>query len=369
MKKNYFMLAATTMLFAACAQNDVVNEMAQESAQQAIGFETFANKQTRAENSTAAYSWELSEHHDNFWVWGGKELIDGSFQSVYATSSPGKVTHDGSSWNADPKQYWDKAAKEYYFIAAAPQTLSWKADATVDHNFSTASLSLEGFSLKGTNLSVKNSTKLVQNNWKGDQDIDLLISENTKVNREVYYGNSATNTVQLNFSHILSRLNIIVKKDASVKPTVTITELVVDNLKSKGTFREANNSAVNTSPGTKARWQDQDVNYSIIGATGIVTDEEQYFIQSLIIPQKIKTENIDINGSSTEAQAYFKIAYKIGDESFTGYYNLAKALSKSDFTFGEGWQNTLTITINPTTILFSGSVAEWATVTDGGEIE
>ena len=58
MKKNYFMLAATTMMLAACAQTDVVNEIAVEGTPQTIGFETFANKQTRAtneaENSTAS---------------------------------------------------------------------------------------------------------------------------------------------------------------------------------------------------------------------------------------------------------------------------------------------------------------------------
>ena len=38
MKKNYFLLAATTMMFAACAQSDLVNEIAVEETPQAIGF-------------------------------------------------------------------------------------------------------------------------------------------------------------------------------------------------------------------------------------------------------------------------------------------------------------------------------------------
>ena len=54
MKKNYFLLAATTMMLAACAQTDVVNEIAVEETPQAIGFETFANKQTRADDASTA---------------------------------------------------------------------------------------------------------------------------------------------------------------------------------------------------------------------------------------------------------------------------------------------------------------------------
>ena len=48
MKMNYFMLAATAALFAACAETDLVNEIAVEETPQAIGFETFADKVTLA---------------------------------------------------------------------------------------------------------------------------------------------------------------------------------------------------------------------------------------------------------------------------------------------------------------------------------
>ena len=47
------MMAAAATMFAACTQSDFVNEVSEE-APQAIGFETFVNKSTRAENSSAA---------------------------------------------------------------------------------------------------------------------------------------------------------------------------------------------------------------------------------------------------------------------------------------------------------------------------
>lgn len=368
MKKNYFMLAATTMMFAACAQTDVVNEIATEETPQAIGFETFANKATRAENSSAAYSWNLEDHHSSFKVWGGKEVA-GVFHSVYATTSPGTVTHDGTNWHATPVKYWDKAADEYYFIAAAPSNKDWVAGVTSANDFETGYLTLSNFQLYGTNLSKKYNSSSQLNNWKGDQDVDLLISNNTQVQRSTY-NTPNPDEVPLQFNHILSRLNIIVCKHADVTADVVVTELVVGKLKSKASFDESSKEANSASPGIKDRWSGWDADYSIKGLTGAInTTPNAYLIQSLVIPQDISTENIDINGTGTINQAYFKIAYEIGGEPFYGYYNLAKAMGETTFTFGEGWQNTLTITIHPDKIAFSGTVAEWAVVEDGGAIE
>ena len=41
MKKNYFMLALASMMMAACANNDLVDEGVVKETPQAIGFETF----------------------------------------------------------------------------------------------------------------------------------------------------------------------------------------------------------------------------------------------------------------------------------------------------------------------------------------
>lgn len=372
MKRNYVMMAMAAAMLASCAQTGLVEEIAEEP-QKAIGFSTFVDKATRAENSTAGYNWKLEDHHTTFNVWGGKELQDGTFHSVYATDAAGIVTHDGTNWYAAPVKYWDKAAKEYYFIAAAPAGANWVAITTTSNDFETGYLKLDNFQLKGTNLCVKHTNTTVLNNWKGDQDVDLLISNNTMVERTSYYNKATPDDVPLQFNHILSRLNIIVCKHSDITADVVMTELVVDKLKSKASFSEAT-SAVATSPGSKNRWSGWDVDYSITGFTGttgvgITTNTDAYFIQSLVIPQEIETEDIDINGTGTINKAYFKIAYTIGGEPYYGYYNLAKAMGENKFTFGEGWQNTLTITIHPDGIKFAGSVAEWAEVTDGGEIE
>ena len=79
------------------------------------------------------------------------------------------------------------------------------------------------------------------------------------------------------------------------------------------------------------------------------------------------------------SEPYFTIKYSIDGEIFEASYNLAAAFMNMNnnmfegdgttdlnakFAFYEGWQNTLNITINPSTIQFTADVAEWATYED-----
>mgnify|MGYP003293797735 CR=1 FL=1 len=71
MKKNYFMLALASMMMAACANNDLVDEgVVKEEVPQAIGFETFSNKISRQ----VADATKLDSYHDAFGVWAYKTV-------------------------------------------------------------------------------------------------------------------------------------------------------------------------------------------------------------------------------------------------------------------------------------------------------
>ena len=51
------MLAFASLMMAACANNDLVDDLVKEEVPQAIGFETFAQKATRAtENNDKDYN-------------------------------------------------------------------------------------------------------------------------------------------------------------------------------------------------------------------------------------------------------------------------------------------------------------------------
>jgi hypothetical protein len=96
-------------------------------------------------------------------------------------------------------------------------------------------------------------------------------------------------------------------------------------------------------------------------------------LQSLIMPQTAAVETVKLDGTSTGLQEpYFTIVYTITDngntEQFSASYNLASAFKvtgTNTLAFNEGWQNTLNITILPSSISFTGSVATWGTGSSG----
>ena len=197
MKKNYFMLAAAAMMFAACSQSDLVNEI-EEAAPQAIEFSTFTNKTTRAveNNSGANYSDALEGHHTTFKVWASKQVTDNTVTpstTKYLSVYNGSTVSYGTAWVASPLKFWDKTATSYEFYAAAPEELSWNAANTTG---TAGTLSLNNFSLTGVN----NTTST--DSWKGLADKDLMIAAPCTTNKGDY------SSVDLNFIHILSRLNI-----------------------------------------------------------------------------------------------------------------------------------------------------------------
>lgn len=364
MKKNYFMLAATTMMFAACSQSDLVNEI-EESAPQAIEFSTFTNKTTRVaaaveNNSGASYSGALNEHHTTFKVWASKQVADNnsvtpSTTKYVAVYEGDEVSYVGTAWVASSLKFWDKTATSYEFYAAAPAELSWDAANTTGAE---GTLSLDNFSLTGVNNTSSES-------WKGKGDKDLMIAAPCTTNKGDY------SSVDLNFIHILSRLNIQVKStyndgdsDATNDPVIELTGLNVCGLKNKGDFDEATDAVP---AGTTARWSNLGLNgtYTLaaqvpaekLSATAVTTHKY------LIIPQAQKNVSASANVASAPAdEAYIQIKYTVDEEPYETYYSLAQAFGiaeGSDLNFNEGWQNTLTIDIVPNVISFTGTVATW----------
>lgn len=362
MKKNFFMLAATAALFAACAETELVNEVNVESNSQEIGFSTYAGKVTRAENNPKDYKWNLEEHHNDFTVYAGKE-VQGSTQAVYSNANKGTVTY-GTAWVASPLKYWDKTAAKYYFYAGAPANDNWVFAMTEDENYATGYLKYAGFTLVGENIA--DGSAVHYNNWKDNRtanDIDLMIAEPCTVDRTAY--NKATaEVVNLQFNHILSRLSIKVKKGDNIASTqnLELVSLDIFNMMNQGNFNEDNEEA-DGSP-KNSRWTDATVvNTYVLSGVKLpnVTSNAVYTHQYLVIPQTVSNEELDTNGEGAKTQAYFRIEYKIDDEVYYAFYNLAKAFGHSTvLNFNEGWENTLTITINPAVIEFDAEVSEWA---------
>ena len=348
------MLAAATMMLAACAETDLLNEVNVESNGQAIGFSTFAGKSTRAENSTVTETLGLEEHHETFKVWAYKNtMTDYVFEDV-------TVAIEGGVWTYNPKKYWDKAANTYDFYAAAPSSVNWAL------NTSTAAQNDDFFTLNDFQLvdETHSSTEFQESFKTLTKNKDLMIATSKHV---LEYEILSATKVQFEFNHILSRLNITVKKAANLTQLVELKSISVVGLVNIANFSEAT-AAVPA--GTNTRWTKTTNTYTLNGNPVAVVDDtnKKYVLQSLVIPQDAAYEDIDRDGTSTELCPYLYIEYEIGGEPFNATYNLANAFGvTTKVSFNEGWQNTLNITLDAAAIEFDAVTFKWEEVEESNK--
>lgn len=337
MRKTIFYIAATAIVFASCANQDTFKKDIQNGTNDAINFTSFASKQTRAtENSDVDYSWHFYNHHETFQVWSYKNtsntlVFSGDVVTVGETTGAlDGVTGGVYTYTYSPIRYWDKAASTYEFYAAAPSNAGWTfigvgdaTDSDIDEQnecyFKTSS------TLVGTNLSTSTNYVYTNSFKAANGDIDKLIAAPKSVPYTDF-----KREVQLDFIHILSRLNVTIKKDASLEPSdhknqqeVIMTSLLVKNLKGTGNFSE---KAAANPAGDNTRWDQANLSnpiyYTAVENTEVTTDAK-YVIQSLVIPQDAPFESVALDG---EAHAATPATY------YTTYeeYNAAKGTSLAD---------------------------------------
>ena len=404
MKKNYFMLALASMMMAACANNDLVDVgVVKEEVPQAIGFETFAQKATRAENSEENYSQDLGDHHTSFEVYAYKNVSTTRvFDNETVEYTAATTGNDGSTipakWSYEGLVYWDKTASEYNFYAAAPAANYWTLNDKKD-NSNKVIQDQSYFTITGHAITAHNATVANDHSYVdvfGSTATDLMIAATEQVNANSTQALFAD--VQLDFIHILSRLNITVSKHSDISDKiVTLNSLTVNNLYGKGDFDENSELETELSAGTTARWSVTDYSANKINYESLEEEElheassttpAEYMLQSLVIPQTVAYEPIALDGTgiANATAPYICITYTIADgytndsgdfvttssEQFVAYYNLAAAFGlrpttnndgsvtpASPLAFNEGWQNTLNITLQPGAISFSANVATW----------
>ena len=369
MKKSYFMLAATAALFAACAETDLVNEIAVEETPQAIGFETFANKATRADDTPAASVTNLENHHDAFSVWASKKLTDSEFSDVYGTESEGTVSYVATEWTASPLKFWDKAALNYYFYAAAPTDAGWTLTSTqgtgTNNTVGTdGKFSLTNFTLSGTNLATAKAD-LVDTWIEANGDKDLMVATPVTLEKNSYNVPSP-DEVSFTFRHILSKLNIKVKGVLTVQNAqIELNALDVVGLKSTADYTESTSTC---------DWTNWETTYTLSagGLTNskLILDQNDYVYthEYLIIPQEVTYLEWMNKGTAptTATVPYIYIDYNItttgtstSTENFKSYYSLADIFGDATLVFAEGGQYTLSVSIAPDAIEFETTEKSW----------
>ena len=347
MKKSLLIItAATALVFAGCSDNDILKNDINERngvSDGAISFNAVTEKVTRAENSTALYTQTFFNHQESFQVWARKsnqpkqEIFDGVKVKVEKSGTNYTYTYA-------PERFWDKLAPKYNFYAAAPArttTDDWywtfhgegiTTDATLDKGYFSID---KKYALNEVNLKHKDnggaSTGLEKvfkgvkvSNEDSNTDVDLLIAAPAEV-AQTYYNIATPNAVNLNFIHILSKLNVTIKTSlGTVTPTdgspahtydVKLLAFEVKNIPNVGKFNEnPNNLSTNNK---QIRWRlinpdsyktgiltgiqglDNQNNIST-GAVSVPYDpteaQKLYIIESLFIPQEIKYQRVALDG-------------------------------------------------------------------------
>lgn len=426
--RNFLFILATAAIVASCSQTDSLKES--YTPEEEIGFSTFTSKQTRgetideaSENNGSTTVNVLENYNTTFKVWGSKFIGSSNTESrVFGTDGTGDVvTYESSNWTYSPKRFWDKSATSYSFYAAAPSGQSWT------WNNSTKKLSLSNFVVSGTNrVTTVHGTGTSVFGVNTSVSADAVMSkdiEDLMISNDVTGYNTYTNTpVSLHFNHILSRLNIGVRKSSDLSTyTVKLKSIKVYNMAKQGNFNEGadldggngvtykndQNEDVNLTGdaadayilqhGTIGRWTASVPNtdgVSYVNNDGLVvssTTDYQYVYQGLVIPQAVAyNPTVEVNeydntvtnpaqfrldgtDATASANPYIIIEYGIGQtadntytelDSYKYYYNLADVFNGDATTavnFCEGWQNTLKITLAPVAITFDADVYEWET--------
>lgn len=335
MKKNYFLLAATTMMFAACAQTDMVNEVVTEEAPQAIGFEGFANKATRAELD------DTGLQNAGFHVWGYKydgtitwddPAVDGNQANYFEVFTGTDVTYSGQTWKPATAKYWDET-KNYNFYAVAPKE---PAENTYEIN----------------NGMIKiNNVQYAEN----DNSNDYLVA---RAGATVIDG-STKSTVSFVFNHIMAKVSFILK--AGVTENITVTSLKMTGWNGgDATFTQE----LTATPTDKSHeeWTFNTTTLGEIDLIGTGTGNETVNLPSSKAEVKLTDSYIMIPQTIAANTLTFTISYTIGTETFTDQVGVVEDIQK----WGTDTHTTYTIGVGPNIIEFTGTVSDWTTKPTGG---
>jgi len=390
MKKSFILIAAVAMM-ASCSDNAVKDVADEQKAEQALSFSAYADKVTKGTNSTA-----LNDFYTVFGVYGWK-TVNGAVvtnavfsnhpNEYFATDAKGTVVYDADdekpsiewaaasatpyvpAWYYEDVRYWDKMAESYEFFAIAPYDAApIYTVAAGDNNISIATASAKYNIQQEKNLALAGSPLVPQAalTYSG-YDKDFMIADKKTVPPTTAVTSA---DVQLVFHHILTKLNVKIKKDEDYKgkQELKVNELKIANLAKEGYF--VYNTNMTTKGWTTSDKYDIDIttDYSLTADTNY---DGCYWIENLIFPQTATKKAAGAQPTATDlTDIYLYIQYQIGDEVYNAYYDFADIWNSTlaidgEFEFKQGSQYDLTLTIGPKPIHFDAQVYKWTTETAG----
>lgn len=223
MKKYLFFAAAVAIT--ACTNDTLIDDTrVPDTKEVAIGFGTGMNNITRGtseNNGTDCVPTGLENYYEDFKVWGYKNIATSTENKYKNTNvfNGDVVSYDAAAttkWSYSPMRYWDKTATNYEFHAAAPSTFAnWTWTETETETGYTAGKGAGKFTITSavtianeslpfaTTVTEQTDDSFAKKKTATPTNVDLMIA-----NDVVEYNTYTNDAVELDFNHILSRLNI-----------------------------------------------------------------------------------------------------------------------------------------------------------------
>lgn len=381
MRKSY-LIAAAAMIMVSCAQNEKLFNDLQDDNKTVIGFTSYSQKATRGDTEVST---NLEYYHNTFAVYGTKQsTVDNTIQYLFGGKAEAAGTQNGvtcsyldptlptvlGDWRYDDPRFWEKQAN-FDFIAYAPVSdynpiryYYGAADAlvgaTTNYFKSTATYTLEGTNIQAT----PSTTEKVKGFNVNGHDLDLMVSAHSGP----ISGAAHQEYVNLEFRHILSKLNVKVAKGEGLNNSIVkVKEITITGFKNSGDYNSTTYDPGNTTGWTLASTA---AAYNMTNTAETTLNDGSYaansnvftagapyfFIESLIIPQAIADDQITVTVKySIKASAINNL-----EQDFTFAFDLYDLVNMR--TFREGYNYTLFCTIQPDIIKFDATTATWANV-------
>ena len=385
--KKFLILAAAATMMVSCMQTEKLNDdLRIADVPRVIGFNTISEKATKATVEN------LEDYHRTFAVWSTKKSNNDEnapAEVVFCGDSlQDIITYDDDKmapnhWTYSPYRYWDKQAT-YDFVAVSPNAdiIRFNSPDDVADNGGTFITvdTINGYTLIGQNLqtSAAPGVSEMKIGFKGgeNEDTDLMTSKKETVN-----GANPVPDVNMEFKHILAKLNISIAKD----PTFDNVKVIIDSVKVVGLddsgfyFEATSNTNSNwrsslKNAGYKLMWKNNsgfELPNSVEQGDKHVA-QPRYFIESLVMPQPIdqNVEKVIVD--------YRIVSTNKNNEVRTEKYNYVLKLDDSETrvkVFGannnyflEKNNYTIKLTVKPNIITFDASTEVWTNKTGEGTI-
>ncbi len=333
MKKNKFWLAAmaVTVSMASCSLEEVM----EQPEPQAIGFSSFVGKPTRAVTETKTTSL------GSFKVYGGYATNTDVFNGTEVTTN-----NQGSTWEYAVPQYW-VPGQSYKFAAMGPSGID--IDTKLSFNYTSGHLTLSNYEV--TDLAT------------GSKDL-VYAEANRTTDNPLEEANYAA--VPFTFGHIMSWIKIKFVHDLTDKYKITVSDVTVTGVKTKGTFN-GTGWTMDSSPSV-ATFNDQDPNEDSYNQIDRILDAkgDNCLVDFIAIPQTVTTLNISFKLTVQDDQGSYIVGAADTPKEF-----LATALS------GVAWQKdyvyTYTATLDESVlglnpITFTATVNSWTNTDNNSDL-